>query len=882
MTPAAASPAPPAHASRGTEAAGRLLSLAAVLLAFYVAYSGVRMLEDRQDTTRAVVRFILATIVLLLAVRHATAADEPIASSNVQPSITDRLATSWQGAWWWVLLIAGMGLGIAFRVHELRSQPYGIWFDEAQNGIVARTILDGAHPIFVGGPTQLPALMFYAFAAGLAIFGDNITSLRAVTTAAGVLNIVFVYLLARELFDHRTGVLAAFFLAVMRWHVNFSRFAMHGVFAPLFMVATFYFLVRGLKGKGTWNFAASGMMAAVGLQTYYSFALVPVVVALYVLHHVISERVLPWRKLLTGLRIFALGAIIVYAPLGDWAIHHWDTFNQRANTVSVTKNRSPSEVYHVVVKSTKKHLLMFSGAGDRNGRHNIPGRPMLDTSTGFLFVLGAGYALARIRSAAHFLLLIWAAITLQSGIWSVEFEAPQSYRTVAITPAIAMLAALPLAQFWRVAAGPSGDSSDDRERAGSGRMRFGTPGLITTAAALGVTAFLLGDAARTNFHDYFDVQLVRADSWAQYSTAPTTIAKEMSRLGSDKDYRIAAVLQNDPSIRFLHPTLNPDAVKRLDWPIDLPASTTRDTVYLLDDTKRPFRDWLRSLYPGATFREFGPPLGGDPIILYEAVIPGDQVLALRGLDARYTPANGAPVLRREEALNLDWTQQPPVALPAEARWTGVLRVPAYRDFTLTLDLPGTARLSLDGAVVAEGTAPLRYTGRLYKGDHPLTVEGHVEGRGKIQLSWDDAAIPASAFLDYPLKGHGLIVSFYANENWQGDPKLVQLDPFVGVRIHSEFDDVGRPFTAAWTGFLDAPLTGDYSFELQAVEEGTLIIDGQSIPATVGTKQPVRLEQGRHSIEVRLFNKRGGATAMLYWTPPNGDRATIPAERFFPR
>lgn len=882
---------PPRGRGQGSsfDVAKRVLNVTAVLVSFGLAYSGVRMLEDHEDTRRAVIQFVLATLFLAVGGRGLPLTDARDEGEQTQQkaegqSLVRRIVSVGPlGAFWWALLAVAIGLGVFFRTHEIRSLPYGIWFDEAQNGIVARQILDGDHPVFLGGPTQLPALFFYAFAAGLKIFGDNITSLRAVTTAAGVLSVIFVYLTARELFDHRVGVLSAFFLAVMRWNVNFSRFAMNGIFSPLFMLTMFYFLARGLKGKGSWNFAAAGVMAAVGLQSYYSFILVPPIIVLYIVHHVIFERMLTWKRLATGARIFAAAGIIAYAPLGDWAIHHWDQFNQRANTVTITNNRTTSEWLHVAFESSKKHLLMFNADGDRNGRHNIPGAPMLDTWTGFLFVLGVGYAFWRIKSSSYFLLLLWAAVTLQSGIWSVDFEAPQAYRTVAITPAIAMLAALPLAQLWRIASARPKTGGTRR----GGVPSWRSPSSLTRTAMLGgaatVTIFVLAKAGTTNYHDYFHVELVRADAWAQYATDTTFVAKEIQRYGPGPDYRVSAGFQGHPTIRFLDPDLSPDRAKRFDWALDIPASTSNDTVYLLDQTKGPFQSWLRSVYPDAAFKDFGPPLQQDPIIAYEAVVPKDQVEALQGIQATYTP-DGAPAVNvREPSLVLNWTTAAPVALPSAAKWAGVLRAPEYRDYTLTFEVPGSARISLDGIVVTEGVGMLSYTGRLYKGEHTLTIDARVERLGTIGLSWDGEPIPPSAFLTYPLQGHGLLGSFYQNENWEGDPKLVELDPLIGLHVHSELDVVGRPFTAAWAGFLDVPVAGDYAFELDAVEEGSLQIDGQTVPATPGSGKTVPMEQGRHQIEVRLRNTRGGARLFLSWKSlAIAERQVIPAERFSPR
>jgi hypothetical protein len=102
-------------------------------------------------------------------------------------------------------------------------------------------------------------------------------------------------------------------------------------------------------------------------------------------------------------------------------------------------------------------------------------------------------------------------------------------------------------------------------------------------------------------------------------------------------------------------------------------------------------------------------------------------------------------------------------------------------------------------------------------------------------------------------------------------------------VHSELDAVGRPFTATWAGFLDVPVAGDYAFELDAIQEGSLQIDGQTVPATPGSGKTVTMQQGRHQVEVRLRNTRGGASLFLSWKSlAITERQVIPAERLSPR
>jgi 4-amino-4-deoxy-L-arabinose transferase-like glycosyltransferase len=865
------------------------LRVVVVLAAFYTAYEGVHLLEDRAHISRGIAYFAVACIMLVAAGwgYHAPSARED--GGRRQPRPAEKEAGLWlrvrgrvvsvPALGWWGLLIAAIGLGFAFRLYEIGSVPFGVWFDEAQNGIVARQILDDSsyRPVFVGGLTQLPALFFYVFAAGVKFVGHGVLALRSVTTAAGILTLFFVYLLARELFGHRVAVLSTFFLAVMRWHVNFSRFGMHGIFAPLFMAATFYFLVRGLKGKGAWNFLVAGLMAGIGLQGYFSFLLVPFVVALFLLHHLAFNRVLPWRKLVLGLALFGVVTAAVYAPVGVWALKNQDQFNQRTETLTITKDRSPGEVAQVVRRSTQKHLLMFNSLGDGNGRHNLPGAPMLDTYTGFLFILGVGLALWRWRDSGHFLMLVWVAVTLQGGIWSVEFEAPQAYRTVGLTPAIAMLAALPLGLLWQLVTEP-------RQTSGSGLGPWSNrTALWAMGGAAGlVTLFSLAQAGRLNFETYFREQVDRADVWAAFSADSTIVANEMKWLGPDQNYWLSTLFLGQPTIQFINPDMDPNRTLPFHWARDLPAHGSGPAVYLLDGSKEGFYDWLKVLYPEGSFRTYSPPKQSDPVVVYEAVISSEDVQSLQGLDAVYVSESGQRVSQREAALDLDWSAGAPVPLPLDAEWSGFLHVSNYRSAQLAVEAPGEVRLFLDGELVAEGEGSAAYGTKLFQGEHEIRVEAHVDSPGQVRLSWDDSPVPAEALFAYPLGGHGLLGSFYTNDNWEGEPALMELTPLIGLRYHAELS-IPSPFSVIWQGYLEAPVSGEYRFLLETVDDGWVTIDGQEVVRTPDTPDATTtLTAGRHPIEVGFRNRGGFARIFLRWVPPGEEPEIIPPSNLSPR
>jgi len=838
--------------------------------AFYVAYNGQLLLEGRLRISTGVVYFLVATLLLVLADMR-----RPVAGADPAPPV---VPSRWRvDLGLWLLAIA---VGMFFRFHLLGSQPWGVWFDEAENGLIAQRILNDPNyrPVFIGDAAPIAALFYYVWAVAIKFLGANVFAVRAVTTFAGIVTLFLLYLLARDLFDRRVAALSTFFLAVMRWHVNFSRFGMHGIFSPLFTVACFYFLVRGLKGRGAWNFAAAGLMVGIGLQGYYSFMLTPIVVALYVLHHTFSARVLTWPRLLLGLIGFAVVTVLVFSPVGIWALRHPAEFNARLGTVSITSGRTPAEVREVLWRSTQKHLLMFNSVGDGNGRHNLPAHPMLDTYTGLAFVLGVGYALWRWRNASYFLLLAWVAVSLQAGIWSLDFEAPQGYRTLTATPAIAMLAALPVAVLWHLAADLVG------RRSRGMLVQIGSYGLAGVAAF--VTIFLLAGATWLNFDTYFHKQLTRSDAWASYSTDATFAGNEVARLGNSHTVYCSPFLSGLPTMVFLAPNAPPTI--RFDAPRDLPLDNAKPVVFILSNVERPVFELIKSYYPNGQFVEFGPPDGGSPPIAFEAIISSKDIEATRGLITRYKSGQNSWE-GRVQALDLDWTKAAPLSLPLEAEWVGLLKVPTYGSYTFQVRAPGAVELYWDGKRIASGDG-IASTGDMIvsQGLHDLKVRATVRSLGPIQLTWkqnQDALVPVPTALLFtpPIARQGLEGSYFSDAPPEG-LKFVRIDPFPGGHLH--ILPLSIPFSIRWRGHVAVPSNGNYRFVLQAVDEGTLTIDGRHLATTPGpnvtAEGTAELTQGPHDIEI-TFKQRGGSPAYInvYWGKPETGVVPLPGSSLSP-
>lgn len=843
---------------------------------------------DDTSLGRGLVYLAVATVFIVLACCGKADEERPDEAAAEGASIWERLRPR---ALPLALLFIALGLGIAFRLYLLSSKPFGIWFDEAQNGIIADRMVQDSHyrPVFITEylGTNRPALPVYVYALGVQLLGRDILALRSVSAVAGMLTLVPLFLLGRELFGWRVGALATFLLAVMRWHLNFSRLAMEPIWGPFFTVAALYFLVRGVKHGRWYDFAASGLFLGLGLYFYWAFLLVPLLYATYTAHSFLMRQSAKLAPLAAGALIVAVVGFLVYSPVAVYGYQHPTTYQARAHQVSITNDKDWGDTIAAVVRTTRKHVLMFNSQGDSNGRHNLSGSPMLDKFTAVFFVLGIGLSLSRIWQPRYFLLIAWLVVLLQPAIWSVEFEAPQALRGILITPAVALLAALPLAALWdmvspRRALAPAETGATPGAAGESRRAMLSQYGRDAAAGLAGLALlFFLAQTAYHNYNTYFNKQLNDPRSWSEFNGDVTFVARELDRLQAGHRFLVSSLFAG-PVLEFVYPPSRDLGSIALDPTRDLPLSESRSTAVFLDLTKGPFFQWLRTLYPRAQLREVKQPGEGQPTVVYEVIVEPEEIDRLRGVEATYRAQDGDVIARREPKIDFDWTSSPPAPFPFAAQWAGQINITTYGDHELSVQAPGRIVLHLDGEVLAEGEDAVTVTRRLFRGRHQLQLEVAAGRPGRVVLSDNGEPLPESAYFAPLPEGTGLLATFYTTADWSGEPALEQLDPFVGFRYHAELP-FGSPFSVIWRGKLRVPLTGPYQMEIGAVDRATVLIDGLTTLAAPGASAgEVQLTEGLHDIEVRFTNAAGFAEVYLYWTRSGHDREVIPSNYLYPR
>ena len=298
-----------------------------------------------------------------------------------------------------LILAAITILGAAFRLYRLDELPAGLWWDEAVGGLEALRILQETdyRPIYVAGQLNSPTLWFYLSARFVAWLGPTPEALRSAAVIGGIIYPPIVYALARQLFGVRAAIPAALIAAVLLWDVNFSRNGWNYAWTVSLDALAMALFVRAVQQRKPGAALAGGLIWGLALQGYNPARLIlPVAVAFVVLVGPRSPRAF-LRRHGTTLALFAVGAALAAAPLILFAATRPNEYLSRSQQVFIMNEVRRAESWEPLISSLRQHALMFNVAGDRNGRHNLPGAPMLDQVTAALFVVALGLALARLR-----------------------------------------------------------------------------------------------------------------------------------------------------------------------------------------------------------------------------------------------------------------------------------------------------------------------------------------------------------------------------------------------------------------------------------------------------------------------------------------------------
>lgn len=652
---------------------------------------------------------VLGVIFFVYADRKNTAEAEP-----EKPSLKLEMA----------LFFLILALAVFFRLYRINEIPPGLHDDEAQFGLDSTGIMEGNLPIFIHNAS----MSLYATAFIFKVLGTGAAQIRITSAILGILAVPALYFFIRHVFGARMALAGAFLLAVMRWHVNFSRIGYQSVFAVFFFVIIFYFFYRAYRYGKLPDFMILGIATGLSQYTYQVVKLIPVWFCLFAVYIFFRDKDF-FRKNKENIVIAALLAVIVFLPLGAFMLNHQEEFFGRQNKVSIFNRDTFDQWFHgrtlaqVAVKNVTDTLMIFNKRGDWNGRHNIPWQPELDFFTGVFAFLGFGWALCRLFRPIPFFLVSMFFIFLLPGFLSIE--APQSLRTIMVIPAVIVFAVIFMHRFF-AAARAAGDSG------------------IIKGISLGLFIIFFAAIARNNYNLYFIKQAENPNCWLAFTTDAYNLAKYYKSLGSG--WRAIDSFQSD-SINTFNFTYAKKTGNYYDWfnmqdaPRSIPIKPNgkMNYVYLLNTDYLPLVDSaLRVLYPGGKFVPFYNRYSAGSMYCFAYEVPYSEIEKL----AAKKYENGL-IMRHFKTQ--DWTGEPdwvntvPVALLGvsygafSCDWSGRIKIDKAGDYTFTAASNGHAEANIDNKNVYKLPGSKIFLG---KGFHALNIRySQDRGFGRMELRW---------------------------------------------------------------------------------------------------------------------------------------------------
>lgn len=662
-----------------------------------------------------------------------------------------------------VFFLLIMAIAVFFRVYMIKELPSGCYRDEGQNGneginIMNGDVIDGTSlPVYIERWTQNAAMYMYFIAASFKFFGIDVLQIRLVSVVMGILCVPAFYFMIRHFFGPRMAIIGGLLIAVLRWHVNFSRMGFLGILTVLLFILIMYFAYRSYKGRRQSDMVLFGVTLALSLYTYLAARLIPIGLAFFMIYLVFYDRAFytkNWKKMLIALAAF----LVVSLPMIMYAAKNPSNFTSRQSTVSIFNKemlreiggryvekdgRTPKAWEQLYLDNVKRTLLMFNHLGDGNPRHNVHTTPMLDFVTGIFFFLGFFYALWNWKKPLYFMMLVLFASMLQAGLFSTE--SPQAYRTIGEIPLALFFALAAASLLYRVV-----------------RENFGKKAVIPLIAA---AVAALSYAGYQNYEQYFIKFYNNPGSWAEFSVDEYEMGKYVQGLGDDWVAIVEGSWVNSYTFKFAtYPFKNYVEFNPSEW-IPIQTKVVKNFTYVLDDSYLPLLPVLQRMYPNSKYKDARHKFFKENIMYFTLEVPYSDVKKQQdapkknGLLGQYYRDN----IRKEnrvEAVKLSnhWQGKPaktvldpfilfnwtldPLMGPFSVKWTGRLKLDRAGTYEFITKSNDYSDLFIDGKQVIKnpggggGLNPVSVKLNLSAGYHDIMLRYYESVQySKMQFWW---------------------------------------------------------------------------------------------------------------------------------------------------
>lgn len=730
------------------------------------------------------------------------------------------------------LVAAVFALAAFFRFWDFQDFPPGLWYDEAVNGTDAFSIMDRDHlTVWRSSNFGHSTIYFYLLLASFKVFGYTVTAMRMVPALAGLAAVFGFYFLARWLLGPIPALVTTALMAVSRWAVTFSRVSWEASLQPLLEVMAVFFFVKALEKRTNWFywFMAGGSLAA-GIYTYLAFRFVPIVMAFFIAYIAATKWRVLWNNRI-GLVVYAVSFLVVIAPLGQFALRNQDLFLERTREINIFNEIDERDSYQPLKDNLRKSAEMMNVAGDLNGRHNLPGEPMLDEVSAALLVLGFAAAVWSFKNWKKGTVAGWYILALLPGAFTISIENPSAIRTVGAIPPLFLLVGLAVATIYRPLAVTR-----------RGVWVFGA-----------LVAVIIPAAAAINFYDLYERQAKNEAVYAGFQPEFTQVGRVIAANADDKRVLATRQFSSHQAVTVL--------TRGKTWePFNLPQQFIlprgdKDILLILDVDQFALIPVLQTLYPNMTQDDYVDPF--ERVFFTRLTIPRADIEALHALQVEITRDGGASEMT-SAPLDRTWTEEDLGDGPIDVRWQGYMWHAAATSGSFLIQSPGgTASLFIDGqemSVDASGQSALI---QLDFGEHRIEVRARITQPGRLAAQWSSTTQGAVELADaaYAKSAgeQGFQVVFRSGSDFAS-----QVGGQGRVPFPVPLPAVGGARAIEYVGVLTLPRDGIYGFALTGASPAQLFVDGDLVVDAGGSHGRVRiaseieLDSGEHTISIQYM------------------------------
>jgi len=257
---------------------------------------------------------------------------------------------------------------------------------------------------------------------------------------------LLVYFLARRLWGNRAGMFAAFFVALDPWHIGYSKFGVHEIQGPLFLVLLLLVMMKAVASGGKRNFALLGLVAGAALYLYLSNVIMaPFAFGAVIMMSLLFRRIAA-RQLAAELSVMTLVFILAMLPHVTFGranlMEMLSIYSNSSNFLAAAKHFGVSAPVMVLANLLKAgEAILQAGPVEHPAQIFRPSAVM-----SVLALVGLGAVIARRRNQGDLLILLWIPVAVLPSAVGFGFEERRLFAT--LMPIPMMLAGMVLARLW--------------------------------------------------------------------------------------------------------------------------------------------------------------------------------------------------------------------------------------------------------------------------------------------------------------------------------------------------------------------------------------------------------------------------------------------------